>query len=532
MKRLNSVTTLCIFVSIILLLGAPYTKWGFKTDDFSNIYATKTLCSQGVKKVFSTGNIEALYAPSNSVAKQAPAQGLLSGLYRPFSFILYYPQYLLFGNNPYGYYLTTITIHAANCALFFLLMAQLFSWLAALIMSLLFAFHPSLANWLGWTSAQTYFSELLLMTLCGIFLFNAIKRKNIRWYIASLCCFFGALFTKETTIVVPFLLTAGALLYDKKLLRYTTGFWVIFFGYFATRAYVMGVNSNVSTFTQKPSLSGYLEKLSGRFFDAVTYVSDLCLLTWLPKNNQLLKGACIGGIALALCYLFYRSTQKKTILFLSFCLASFSWPILLIHYQARYIYLLLPLSLFIALLCWQSSRIHPEVKKILSRAGTALGILLVIHQAHYMKVILKDREYVFGATTQAFTQLLKHNEIKNNCKRPIAFVGLPNHWFPLANAQAIWLMSGRNDFPVYNFSFPIHLSWQRSYLDKPFRKDSPLSIATTPNGFSFFSSDVKTAHFGGNKELVQIDIPKKYRSKNPIFVTWDYRNGMFIILPV
>ena len=525
------ITAITIFAAIIILLGLPYNKWGFKTDDFGNIYATKKLCSQGLKQVFGTGNIEALYAPSNSVATQASTQGFLSGLYRPFSFILYYPQYLLFGNKPYGYFLTTITIHALNSALFFFLLSYVLPWLTSLLLSLLFAFHPSLANWLGWTSAQTYFSELLLMLLCGIFLFQAIKNKQFLWYLGSLACFFAALFTKETTIVLPFLLTAGALLYNKKLLSYTSGFWGITAGYFVTRAYVMGLNSNVSTFTATPTLNGYLKKLSGRFFDAITYIADLFLLTGLPRNHQVIKGLLIASISASLCYLFWKSAQKKHLLFLTFCLASFSWPILLIHYQARYIYLLLPLSLFIAALCWKSSAITLETRKFLSKAGTVTGALLVLCNLHYMKSSLKSREYVFGSTVQAFNDLLQTDVIKNkSTHQPIAFVGLPDHWFPLANAQAVWLMNGKDNFPVYNFGPSVNLSWQRSYLDKPFNINNPISIEPTHNGFLFSSKNKQLANFNDKKQATSLTIPKKYRDEKPIFVTWDYTHGKFIFL--
>ena len=528
---------LLIFCSVLIFLGLPFRQWGFKTDDFSNIYATKTLCSQGIKKIFTTGNIESLYSPS-SISNEPikPSQSFLSGLYRPMSFILYYPQYLLFGNKPYGYFLTTITLHALNSVLFFFVLCSFFSVSLSLCLALFFAFHPSLSNWLGWISAQTYFSELFFFFLLIIFLRKFLQSKNILWYFFSLMCFFITIFTKETTFILPlwiilstyFITTnKNAFFYSLKI---STGYWIVFIFYCIARAHVMGINATAGTFTSQHNIQAYLQKLSYRFFDFVTYITDLFGLTFLPKGNQLLKGSIILSIIFFIIYSFYKSSSKKLILWLLASIILFSWPIILIHYQPRYIYLILPIMIAFFGLCFQEINISKQTHTYIC----TLLFAIFCWNTWFIFTSLKKREAVFGCTNQAFHLLVTSPEFKQKkASQPIILSALPfAHWFAMANAQAVWLLSNatEKDFPVYQIGPSVNLSWQQCYLDKPFRKNCPITIHETADGFLFNSQDTKQITFNEKEAETLLTIPKEYLQQKPLVFVWDYKNGTFQLL--
>lgn len=527
---------LLIFCSILILLGLPFKQWGFKTDDFSNIYATKTLCPQGIKKVFMTGNIECLYSPSVIFNEPIiPTQSFLSGLYRPMSFILYYPQYLLFGNKPYGYFLITIILHGLNSILFFLILCTLFSLSKSLFLALFFAFHPSLSNWLGWVSAQTYFSELFFFFLLIIFLNKFLQSKKFVWYLLSLLCFLITIFTKETTFVLPlWIFGTTYFLIPKKhsfnnSLKISSGFWVIFIFYCLARSHVMGINSTVATFSSQPTLQSYLQRLSGRFFDFVTYLTDLFGLTFLPNGHQCLKGGILLSLLFLIGYLWYHSNNKKIILWLFASILIFSWPIILIHYQPRYIYLILPMILTVFGLCFQEVNFSKKTSFLLF---STLFIML-FYNIWFIFTILKKREIVFGATYQAFHTLVTSSEFKQKrARQPILLAALPHHWFAMANAQAIWLLSNTTEqnFPIYQFGPAVNLSWQNCYLEKPFKKDCPITIQEVSEGFLFTSYDTKQITFDKQQSEILLTIPQEYLELKPLIFVWDYQHGTFKLL--
>jgi len=145
---------------------------------------------------------------------------------------------------------------------------------------------------------------------------------------------------------------------------------------------------------------------------------------------------------------------------------------------------------------------------------------------------VKNRAYVFGATTYAFNQLLNLKEVKNKFPgQPIALMALPEQWFAMANEPALWLLSNDSSFPVYTLGPQVNLSWQKCYLDKPFSKESSINIRETANGFHLTSSNAHLLTFDEKKSSeVFIAIPDTIKKEQPIVAMWDYEQGSFKIV--
>jgi hypothetical protein len=217
MRRLY--LSLLLFCIIFCILGLPFTHWGFKTDDWGNIWHSVTTSWKDLWHFFTEGkSIEIFNHPSNSDIEHIE-QAFFCGLYRPMSFVYFAPQYWIFGVNPYGYYLATIAFHALASVLFFNLLSFFTTTTAAFLAAAYFGFHPSLWNWLGWTSAQTYQIELFVLLLIFLLLKHFLDRRA--WWAYALACFLFLtnIFLREQTIFLPLWLMVAIPLYERSKQR-------------------------------------------------------------------------------------------------------------------------------------------------------------------------------------------------------------------------------------------------------------------------------------------------------------------------
>jgi hypothetical protein len=554
-SRTTKIAFLLFFISIITLLGLPYTKWGFKTDDFGNIYHAAKLSSwSDVCRLFYEGNMEKFnHASEKNKLPTEQHSSFFCGLYRPLSFIYYWIQYQFFGTHPYGYFLIAIIFHALNSVILFNIFFRISaSLLLAYFASALFAFHPSLWNWIGWVSAQTYFIELFVLLLLLLLLLQRyIHSRKISYYFFACFLFAANVFLKEATLFLPFWLIGACYFYFKrasshfkqtslqKLLKsiaISSGFWLVSIGYVFARLVSFPLSSNTTTLTFEPTLMGFITRMKSRGFDFVSYTSDFFTLSWMPQKHPFFKGTLILIISSFLIWLFIRNTKKSLLLFFVFSTIIFSWPALLMHYQPRYIYMAIPFFLFYVLvgLMYQKNAfyLHPQVNtnSICKYVATTVAIILFIFYVPFLTKKLRLREERLHQVTQSFVDLLKNNQIKS---RPLFFLVLPKHWFSMGTAQAMWLLSNNDSYPVYQGGPSIELAEKYSYREIPAFEKNYLSIKTTTNGFIFESTNTDKLWFVGLEEKKESEFfysfPKQ-KEKSLVFITWDYQKAKFKIL--
>jgi len=530
-----SVTCYSIFILILLLLGIPFTKWGFKTDDFSNLYHTSQVKNfHDVFRLFNDKSIETFCYPSGS---NPPKSSFLSGLYRPVSFIYYLPQYYFFGTNAYGYYLTTIVFHALNSILLFLLFLSFLPYALALFGSLYFAFHPSLHNWLGWISAQTYQTELFVLLLLIFFLKKFFDTKTHKFYLLALFLYALNLWLKEATFMLPLWLIPATYFYlkttqpqtfktrFKKSLLASLGFWLVSISYFVSRALVFGFapTGNTGNLTFEFTWTSFIARQKARVFDFVSYIVDMFGLCWLPGNNQLLKGALILGIIGMLLLLFFKSKKKLLLMFFYASTLLFSWPALLMHYQPRYIYLALPFFIGAVLISMRSIK-HYLCIMLIS--------CLISCNALFLFQQLKTRETALHNVTNSFTTLLNEHPATG---KPLYFFALPHHWFAMCVAQAVWFLSGRDNYSVYHGDVIVEVAKFYCYLSSPVTVKPYLKISPVPDGFLLTSCNIQQLWLSDQQHPLRtaslmVTIDRSVLDQHPTFITWDYHHAKFIII--
>ncbi len=456
--------SIILFTIIILFLGIPYTKWGFKTDDFGNIYHCFIKTYKDVLRFFYEGSIEVLSHPSNS----AKEQGFFCGLYRPMSFIYYLPQVYFFKTNAYGYFFITIILHAINSVILFNIFLKIIPIIFAFLAAAYFAFHPSLHNWIGWISAQTYFSELLVLLILILFLKKYLNTKKIKYYLISCFLLVANLFLKEATVIFA-LWSIPATYFYKKITKnnqissweniknsilISIPYWIITAFYLTVRAIVLPITSNTGTLNFKFNWPSFIARMKDRFFDFVSYISDILGLNWIPPQTQIFKGILIILLISFLIFLFIKNKKKSYILFLIFSVLIFSWPALLIQYQPRYIYMSLT---FFILMIIISFKFFKQIKIFYKFKNVIIIILisLITFNTIFLMKELKKREKIRAHITTSFNELIKNNTLLDaiNNKTSLYFFNLPKQ-FSEGTAQALWMLTKNSTYNVYQYGKP------------------------------------------------------------------------------
>lgn len=145
--------------------------------------------------------------------------GKISNMYRPILLVSFALDHLVWNNNPIGYHLTSILLHAGNSILIFLLIYSLFKdRLLALITSILFIIHPVQTEAIAYTSGRTdpLFSLFALASLLFSLSFLNTHQYQLLKYIAAILFFILAILSKETALVLPLLLLLVALIKLRK----------------------------------------------------------------------------------------------------------------------------------------------------------------------------------------------------------------------------------------------------------------------------------------------------------------------------
>ncbi len=459
-----AILSIVLFLIVFCTLGLPFTQWGFKSDDWGNVYHCIIRQWSDFFRFFTEGNIEKFCLPSNVMP---PDQAFFQGLYRPLSFIYYYLQYGIFGTAPYGFLLVTTFFHACNAVLFFNLLKLKVTRVTAFLAAAYFGFHPSLWIWFGWTSAQTYFVELCVFFLGVYALLAYLRTESFVFYFLGCVLYTLNLMLKEQTIFLPLWLVGAFYIYGKSFwqsIKLSTGFWIITGCYLWWRLQLFPLTAQTGTLTFQPTWHSFITRFSSRFYDAVSYLNEFLGFSWLPLRHQMIKGFLVTVTLSLLCILFFRSRHKKYALFLVCSIPFFSWPAIIMHFQPRYIYLALPLMIAAVAILIDPP---PQWLKFALGALIAWNAVFLVHH-------LTQREKILHMITTAFEDIVA-NPITTG--KSLCFVDLPSCWFDQGTTQAVWLLRHEAHKPVFQV--------QDTKMSPELAQENPLLITWDKNSCKF-----------------------------------------------
>lgn len=122
--------------------------------------------------------------------------------YRPLAHVLPWLQFLVFGQDSFGYHVCNGILFALACFCFYVLIVQLScDRRFALLCSVLFCLHPLNGLMVNYITASVYALQLILLSLCVVLYMRS--NQNMGWIVVSLLMFILALLCHETTIMIP-----------------------------------------------------------------------------------------------------------------------------------------------------------------------------------------------------------------------------------------------------------------------------------------------------------------------------------------
>ena len=183
-------------VCILLALATAFAYHGVRNNDFlsmddnnyvsENLHVQQGVTSQSVAWAFTT---------------------FQEGNWHPLTWISHMIDWTLYGNDPAGYHVANVCLHAANAILLFLLFLSITGFLGrSAMVAFLFALHPAHVESVAWIAER---KDLL----CAFFWFLALlgyvwyvrkpSWKRLIWVVLAFAC---ALMSKPMAVTLPFTL--------------------------------------------------------------------------------------------------------------------------------------------------------------------------------------------------------------------------------------------------------------------------------------------------------------------------------------
>lgn len=143
-----------------------------------------------------------------------------SSYYRPIANTFWLIEFQLWGNDPLGYHITSIILHAFFSLLLYLLCFRISgSNIAAIFSAMVFSVHPVHTENVAWITGVTYMVCAILITTSLLFYMNYSERQSKASLSISLICFLFAVFSYEYALMLPFILMAYEFLIARRKIR-------------------------------------------------------------------------------------------------------------------------------------------------------------------------------------------------------------------------------------------------------------------------------------------------------------------------
>ena len=243
-----------IILALIFLTYTPILFNHFIGDDHIIIEKNTFYSSwKNMPRLFEKGYIADLQNINYSSEIRADF-GTGSVSYRPMSNLTYFLDYSLFQARPWGSHFINILIHCANTFLVYWIVSRLFSSsVLGLFAGLLFSLHPIQSEAVA---VMSYRADMVaaFFVLCSFYFWVKFQEGGYlrkKYYGGALLMYFLAVFSKESAIMLPFVilsfdqLWAVPLLSLKRRCAYYTGFVSILI-FYLYQYFIVFPNSSLS----------------------------------------------------------------------------------------------------------------------------------------------------------------------------------------------------------------------------------------------------------------------------------------------
>ncbi len=223
--------------------------------------------------------------------------GKVSNMYRPFLTLSFAIDYSIWQANPFGFHLTSIILHAVNGILIFFLIYKLFKNRSiALLTALFFIVHPIQSEAIAYASGRTDpLYTFFLLTALNLFLsvitFEKVKTLT---YLGTLFSFLLSILSKETAIILPFILILIFLTQKKqekynlrKIFFLTLPFFLVDAIYILLRLTFLNFTNTLNFYTNSDisnQISVYSQNILVRLYTFTKVFFDYIGIIIFPKD--------------------------------------------------------------------------------------------------------------------------------------------------------------------------------------------------------------------------------------------------------
>jgi hypothetical protein len=530
-----------------LFYSTAVSDWGHNADDYAAVHMGQVDSIKDLKLYFSTFSNDYGALPSNFRNKKE--WGFFDVTYRPLTMVCIYAlETYCFGPfAPYKMFLVAAGLHSIAVVLAFNIFLFIVPLIPAFCGAMFFAFHASLAPWIGAISEHVFLLLSIIFMLSALMLLLYFKTKSGAFYLAALALAAISLFFHELSVGFIFWILLAIwfylFFYSREKWWFLKGIyiWTPYFcsmiGYFFCRLKNYPIlSSECSVFNPFDLVEKIIIKIKS--LDFITMLVDALGLSWLPSGQMKIFSFFI--FASGALILFLLSSKKKEVVLLLIGAGSVSWPSFILLHQGRYIYAALPFFIMAFLVC---------LNGVLRLRWLAVSTCLAftVAGAVHNRNSLKERAEKLLKVKEIYKELSKRSELKN---RSLCFLGVPWPWIDEhGTAQIIWLHRGSSDITVY-----IDQQCCACPLTPPGKRDWPLmpkgnlmSVKRDKNSFRFVSLDNSKVWFPNqsgqtslgtkviNEEGItvfgnrvydfSITIDEKWLRSDPVFLTWNFENG-------
>jgi protein O-mannosyl-transferase len=196
--RLPAWWTIALVLALTFAAYTPTLRYQFVHDDRGQIVENPAVHSWSAVPTYFTTQVWAAVMPEE-----------LGNYYRPLFLLWLRVNDVIFGNQAWGWHLTTILAHVLTTLLVYLLALRLgIGRDVALLAALIFGLHPAHIEAVAWISGVTepLLGILLIALFLGYLQSRAAGAHALKWKAVSLVLFALAMLEKETALILPGLL--------------------------------------------------------------------------------------------------------------------------------------------------------------------------------------------------------------------------------------------------------------------------------------------------------------------------------------
>ena len=196
--RLPSWWGIALVLALTFVVYIPTLRYQFVHDDRGQIVENPAVHSWHAVPTYFTAQVWSAVMPEE-----------LGNYYRPLFLLWLRMNDVVFGNQAWGWHLTTILAHVLTTLLVYLLALRLgIGRDVALLAALIFGLHPAHIEAVAWVSGVTepLLGVLLIASFLAYLQSRAAGAHALKWKVTSLVLFALAMLEKETALMLPGLL--------------------------------------------------------------------------------------------------------------------------------------------------------------------------------------------------------------------------------------------------------------------------------------------------------------------------------------